>query len=130
MPVTMREVARRAGVSLATVSYVLNAGPRPVSAERRERVLTAMRELGYRPAGRGRARTRPLKVGVVVPDATNLFFSQAIAAIESVLRTGGHLLMAGSSDEHPARERDLVTALIGARVDALILTPCGEVPTE
>jgi LacI family transcriptional regulator len=130
MPVTMRDVARRAGVSLATVSYVVNGGPRPVSSERRERVLDAMRDLGYRPAGRGRTRARPLKVGVVVPDATNLFFSQAIAAIESVLRSEGHLLMSGSSDEHPARERDLVIAFSGARVDGLILTPCGAVPTE
>lgn len=130
MPVTMREVARRAGVSLATVSYVLNGGPRPVSAERKERVLAAMRELGYRPAGRGRARSRPLKFGAVVPDATNLFFSQAIAAIESGLRSGGHLLLAGSSDEDPARELELVAAFAAARVDGLILTPCGAVPAE
>lgn len=55
MPVTMREVARRAGVSLATVSYVLNGGPRPVSAEKTERVLAAVREFGYQDGG-----TRPL----------------------------------------------------------------------
>src|SRR5215472_8731433 len=130
MPVTMRELARRAGVSLATVSYVVNGGPKPVSAERTERVLAAMRDLGYRPAGRGRARKRPLKVGVVVPDATNLFFSQAIAAIESGLRAEGHLLLVGSSDEDPGREAELVAAFAGARVDGVILTPCGAVPAE
>src|SRR6266496_2133325 len=61
-PVTMRDVARRAGVSLATVSYVLNEGPRPVSGVLRQRVVAAMRDLGYRPARRGRARARPLTV--------------------------------------------------------------------
>lgn len=130
MPVTMRQVARRAGVSLATVSYVLNGGPRPVSAERTERVLAAMRELSYRPAGRGRARTRPLTVAAVVPEATNLFFSRVIAAIGSVLRSEGHLLITGSSNEDPAREQELVSAFIGARVDGLLLTPCSNVPVE
>ena len=126
----MRQVARRAGVSLATVSYVLNGGPRPVSAERSERVLAAVRELDYRPAGRGRARERPLKVAAVVPDATNMFFSRAIAAIELALRAEGHLLLTGSSHEDTARERDLIAAVIGARIEGLILTPCSAVPIE
>src|SRR5215467_13533647 len=88
---TMRDVARRAGVSLATVSYVLNGGPRPVSEALRQRVAAAMEELGYRPARRGRTRSRPLTVGIVVPEATNSFFAQALAGIETVLRAGGHV---------------------------------------
>src|SRR5947209_6243267 len=104
MPVTMRDVARFAGVSIATVSYVLNEGPRPVSGELRQRVGDAVRELGYRPARRGRARSRPLTIGAVVPDATNSFFAQALAGVESVLRPGGHLLLAASSGEEAARE--------------------------
>jgi LacI family transcriptional regulator len=130
MPFTMREVAQRAGVSLATVSYVVNGGPRPVSAERKERVLAVMRELGYQPTGRSRARARTLKVGLIVPDATNLFFSMAIAGIQSVLHSEGHLLITGSSDEDPARERDLMAAFTNARVDGLILTPCRELAGE
>jgi LacI family transcriptional regulator len=128
MAVTMRDVARRAGVSLATVSYVLNEGPRPVSGELRERVTAAIEELGYRPARRGRARSRPLTVGVVVPEATNSFFAQALAGIESVLRPGGHVLLASSSGEDGARELALVAACVRARVDGLILTPTGQVP--
>jgi LacI family transcriptional regulator len=101
---TMRDVARLAGVSLATVSYALNEGPRPVSGDLRQRVAAAAEELGYRPVRRGRARTRPLTVGAIVPDATNLLFSRALAALESVLRPGGHVLFATSSGEDPARE--------------------------
>jgi LacI family transcriptional regulator len=125
---TMRDVARRAGVSLATVSYVINEGPRPVSGMLRDRVSAAIKDLGYRPARPGRARTRPLTVGVIVPDAWNSFFSRALAGAESVLRPGGHVLMAASSGEDAARELELVAACVRARVDGLLLTPCGDVP--
>jgi DNA-binding LacI/PurR family transcriptional regulator len=130
MAVTMRDVARRAKVSLATVSYVINQGPRPVSRDLRERVLTAMQELGYRPARRGRTRVRPLTVGAVVPDVSNSFFARALDGLESALSEGGHHLLSASSHEDPARERALVTSLRLARVDGLVLTPCGAVPPE
>jgi len=81
---TMRAVARRARVSLATVSYVINEGPRPVSDDLRDRVLAAMEELGYQRTRRGRRRTRPLVIGLMVPDANNLFFARAIASIETI----------------------------------------------
>lgn len=126
---TMRDVARHVGVSLATVSYALNEGPRPVSAELRQRILAAADEMGYRRARRGRVRTRPLTVGAVVPDATNPFFSQALAGLESVLRPADHVLLAASSGEDAARELDLVAACVRAHVDALVLTPTGAVPT-
>lgn len=124
----MRDVARRAGVSLATVSYVVNGGPRHVSEDLRSRVEAAMRELRYRKAPRGRRRTRPLTFGVIVPDAGNSFFSRAISGLRSVLRPGGHVLIAGSTDERPDWERDLVDACVRARVDGLVMTPCGPVP--
>lgn len=128
MPASMREVASRAGVSVATVSYVVNQGPRPVSPAMRERVRTAMHELGYVPAPR--TRTRRLTIGVIVPDLTNAFFAQALAGLESVLRKGGHLALVSSSGEDPERELALVRALVKRGVDGLILTPSGRVPPE
>ncbi len=130
MAVTMRDVARRANVSLATVSYVLNQGPRPVSAQLRERVLAAMRELDYQPVRRGRSRVRPLTVGVVVPDASNSFFARAVDGLVSVLGEEGHLVLTASSYEDPGRERLLIGAFRQARVAGLVLTPCGRVPAE
>lgn len=126
----MRDVARRAGVSLATVSYAVNGGPRPVSEAMRGRVAAAVEELDYRQARRGRARTRPLTVGIVVPDATNSFFAEALAGIGEVLGPGGHVPLATSSGDDEARELDLVAACVRARVDGLILTPSGAVPAE
>src|SRR5438270_4403567 len=127
---TMRDVARRANVSLATVSYVINQGPRPVSRELRERVLAAMRELGYQPGRRGRVKARPLTIGAVVPEAANSFFARALHGLETALRAEGHLLLAASSHEDPDRERGLIAAFRQARVDGLVLTPCGTVPAE
>jgi DNA-binding LacI/PurR family transcriptional regulator len=126
----MRDVARRANVSLATVSYVINQGPRPVSTGLRERVLAAMRDLGYQPGRRGRTKARPLTVGAVVPDAANSFFARAICGLETALRPDGHLLLTASSHEDPDRERALIAGFRQARVDGLVLTPCATVPPE
>jgi len=126
----MREVARVAGVSLATVSYVVNHGPKPVGAATRKRVVAAMHHVGYQAGSRSRSRTRSLTIGAIVPDATNTFFSQALAGAESVLNEPGHILVTASSNDDPARELKALAAFTRSRVDGLILTPQGEVPTE
>jgi len=127
MRTTMRDVARRAGVSLATVSYVLSHGPRAVGAERRRRVLVAARELNYNAKGPGPQRFRRLTIGVVVPEVSFPFFATAVQGIEQVVRPGSHLLFVASSGDEPSRERQLIRALLRRRVDGVILTPCDEV---
>jgi LacI family transcriptional regulator len=124
---TMRDVARAAGVSLATVSYVVNAGPRPVSASSRRRVQTAIRELGYEVR---RRRAAVLTVGVVVPDATNTFFSRVVAGVQSALAQDGHRALVTSSGDDPEQEQELVRLLLRSRIDGLILTPSGSVHDE
>ncbi len=126
----MRDVARVAGVSLATVSYVVNRGPKPVGDATRKRVVGAMHHVGYQAGSRGRSRTRSLTIGAIVPDATNSFFSQALAGAESVLGEPGHILVAASSNDDPARELKALAAFTRARIDGLILTPQGDVPAE
>ncbi|HAC46804.1 MAG TPA: hypothetical protein DCF65_12165 [Chloroflexi bacterium] len=127
---SMRDVARAAGVSLATVSYVVNRGPKPVGEATRKRVMSAMHHVGYQVGRRGRARTRSLTIGAIVADATNSFFSQALAGAESVLSKAGHILVAASSNDDAARELKALAAFSRARVDGLILTPRGDVPAE
>jgi LacI family transcriptional regulator, galactose operon repressor len=123
---TMRDVARVAGVSLATVSYVVNGGPRPVSARSRRRVLAAIEELGY--AAR-RRRSADLTLGLIVPHATNAFFARVVAGVEAALGPDEYVL-ACSSGEDPVRERELVRLMLGHKVDGLLVTPCTEVPPE
>ncbi len=123
---TMRDVARVAGVSLATVSYVVNDGPRPVSAHSRRRVLAAIQELGYEAR---RRRSTELTIGVIVPDSTNAFFARAVAGVEAALGPDQYVLTS-SSGEDPARERDMLRLMLKHKVDGLILTPCAGVTEE
>lgn len=123
----MRDVARAAGVSLATVSYVVNAGPRPVSAVRRRRVQAAIRELGYEAR---RRREASLTIGVVVPDSTNTFFSRTVAGIQAALEHGGHHALVASSGDDPERELDLVRLMVRKQVDGLVLTPSAGIDEE
>ena len=127
---TMRDVARVAGVSVATVSYVVNHGPKPVGDATRKRVVAAMHRVGYQAGSRSRSQTRSLTIGAIVPDATNTFFSQALAGAESVLNEPGHILVTASSNDDRARELKALAAFTRSRVDGLILTPQGEVPAE
>src|SRR3982751_5150372 len=123
---TMRDVARAAGVSLATVSYVVNGGPRPVSTQSRRRVLAAIDELGY--AAR-RRRSAELTLGLIVPHATNAVFARVVAGVEAALGPDEYVLTC-SSGEDPARERELIRLMLAHKVDGLLVTPCAEVPPE
>ncbi len=123
----MRDVARAAGVSLATVSYVVNEGPRPVSERSRRRVRTAIRELGYEVRPK---RAATLTIGVVVPDATNTFFSRAVAGIQSALVAGGHHGLVASSADDADRELELVRLMLRCRVDGLVITPTADLSEE
>src|SRR5262245_30751114 len=110
---TMRDVARAAGVSLATVSYVVNGGPRPVSARSRGGLLAATERLGYQARPR---RSATLTIGVVVPDATNAFFSRAVAGVETALGREEHAFVSSSGDD-PAKEAELVRLMVRHKVD-------------
>ncbi len=85
MVVTRDDVARKAGVSPSTVSYVINGGPRPVSEATREKVLRAIAELGYRPnaVARSLRRQRTSILGLIIPDIINPYFAQVAQGIEA-----------------------------------------------
>jgi LacI family transcriptional regulator len=121
--ITRNDVADRAGVSAAVVSYVLNDGPRPVSAAARARVLAAVKELGYRPDGLARSlkvgRTKTL--GLVLPDASNPFFAELARAIEDAAYARGFAVMVCNSADNLERERTYIASLAERRIDGLIL---------
>jgi LacI family transcriptional regulator len=82
--VTRDDVARLAGTSTAVVSYVINNGPRPVAPATRERVLAAIKELGYRPdrVAQAMASRRTDLIGLIIPDARQPFFGEMAHAVE------------------------------------------------
>lgn len=118
---TIRDVAARSGVSVATISRVLNATV-PVSDDVRARVLAAARELSYVPhaAARSLSTRSTATFGVVLPDLHGEFFSEVIRGIDlSARRAGYHILVSGSHADR-AEMRAVLSALRG-RVDGLIV---------
>jgi LacI family transcriptional regulator len=120
---TIRDVARRAGVSVATVSRVLN-GQAVVSETTRQRVLTAISELGYNPNGlaRGLARRRSLIVGVIVPDIANPFFAEVARGMGDEAARHGYQLTLANSDLKREKETAYIHLFREQRVDGLIYT--------
>jgi LacI family transcriptional regulator len=124
---TMRHVAERAGVSLKTVSRVVNDEP-GVSSETADRVARAISELGFqrndlaRSLRQGRSSAT---LGLVIEDLANPFYSAIAQAVDTLARERRFMVITGSCAEDPARERDLVLALLRRRVDALLLVPAG-----
>src|SRR6266496_1925810 len=98
---TIRDVATRAGVSHQTVSRVINRNPN-VAEPTRERVLTAIRELGYVPSpmARGLISNRTHSIGMVTADVSDGFFARAVAGAEAEARRRDYYLIVGSVEEH------------------------------
>lgn len=133
---TRDDVAARAGVSSATVSYVVNNGPRPVAPETRVRVLAAIAELGYHPDNIARSlRVRQTHVlGLVVPDSANLFFAELARRLERQAGEHGYSLLLCNSQEDVEREATHLSVLRNQRVDGIILVAADatgmSVPTD
>jgi len=122
----MREVAALAGVSLKTVSRVINAEP-AVSDDVRSRVVGAIQRLDYRhdhaASSLRRSDRKTSTIGVLLEDVSNPFSSALHREIEDVALRRGVLVLAGSSDEDEAREQQLIAAFTSRRVDGLIIVP-------
>jgi LacI family transcriptional regulator len=126
---TMHDVAARAGVSLKSVSRVVNDEP-GVSEELSRRVVSAVHELGYRhnlaASNLRRRGQRTASIGVLVQDLSNGFCSETLRAVEDRARERGVVVMAASIDEDGKRERELVRGLVSRRIDGLIIMPTGK----
>ncbi len=130
MKPTIREVAREAGVSVATVSHALS-GKRPVSARTRGRITRAIERLGYRPnpIAAAMATGRTYTLGIVVPDIANPFFGELLAAVERTAAERGYSMIASSSELDSDLEARAVRTLYDRRADAIVYLPWSPEPT-
>lgn len=126
--VTHKDVAERAGVSVATVSYVLNGGPRPVSPETRARVQAVIDELEYYPneLARGLRLKQSSTVGLLIPNIMNAFYAEVAQAFEAYCHGEGFLVMLCNSEGDAEREAKYVQALRAKQVDGLVVIPYSE----
>ena len=119
---TIYEVSALAGVSLATVSRVINNSGK-VTEKTRKKVLSAIEELGYRPNSMAQslASKRSNSVGILIPELYGPFFGIMLSNVEEELRSQGKrvIITAGHSDE--SKEKDCIEFLLGSSCDALIL---------
>jgi LacI family transcriptional regulator len=126
---TLRDVALRAGVSVGSVSAVINETG-TVSAEMIRRVRKASEELGYAPDGVARSlklgRTQTL--GLIIPDISNPHFASLAKAIEVGGDRAGYALMLSNTSDDPEKEIRLLGLMRRQRVDGVILVPCGVEP--
>lgn len=121
--ITVRDVARLAGVAPITVSRVLNT-PAQVSPDVRQKVLEVIQKTGYVPnrmAG-GLASSRSRLIAAVVPSTVMSVFMPTIEALNETLFNAGYQLMLGQSDYSAAREEALLEAIVGRRPDGIFLT--------
>jgi len=128
---TIREVAERAGVSVATVSRVMNLSG-PVSDKTRQSVNRAIRESGFRPNSIGRqlktARTHT--IGVLVPSLRNPIFADAVAGVELAAKQRGFGVLLASSDYDAEKETSAIETFLRNRVEGLVLTVADEENSE
>src|SRR5262245_20336558 len=123
----MVDVAQRAGVSLKTVSRVVNGSPQ-VQADLAERVNQAIAELGFRRnhlASALRSGQQTATIGLVIEEIANPFYATIAAAVAEVSRAHDTLLITASSEEDPEREEVLLRELCARRVDGLVIVPAG-----
>ena len=137
--VTIRDIAEKAGVSPALVSFVMNNrvgadGKKRyrVSEASRERILRIADELDYQPnaAARMLRKGRSRVIGVILSDMANLFYGIIARELENVAGEYGYTVLFGSTDEDPAKFATLVRSFIDKDVEGFIIVPCaGSAPT-
>lgn len=121
MNTTIYDVAREAGVSMATVSRVLN-GTAVVKEETKAKVIAAIEKLNYRPnaVARGLASKRTKSIGVILPDVSDLFHAEILRGIEDIATMYQYHIILTNSDARESREIDLIGTMWEKQVDGLI----------
>jgi LacI family transcriptional regulator len=125
--VTMLEVARRAGVSVSTVSHVIN-GTRFVRAQTREAVLDAVRDTGYVPNTVARAlmTARSQSIGLIMTVITNPYFTEVVQGVDDEVVRNRYSLLLGDSHDDPDRELRVLHDLHQRRVEGIIIAASGD----
>ena len=123
---TIRDIAKLAQTSVATVSWVLNGDSRKfVSDELKERVLEAAKTLNYQPnllAQRLKGKSRKL-LAIIVPQFENFFYNRIVIGAEKYANSNNYKLLICSTDDNPQKEFELVNQLIANWVDGFMIAP-------
>lgn len=130
MAVTIKDIARRAGVTAATVSKVLNHKDQFISERTREKIWALVKELNYTPNSLARSliMRRSRVIGVVVPDIINAYFTELVRACDVAARERGYSTILCNSDSEPETERSHLSYLASHGADGFILAASDVIP--
>ncbi|WP_405861258.1 LacI family transcriptional regulator [Streptomyces sp. NBC_00090] len=130
-PVTMSDVARAAGVSVTTVSYVLS-GKRPVAPAKREAVQAAIAELGFRlnTVAQSLRTGRSSTVALIIPDIANPFYAQLARGLQDTLRPGQYHVVVCSTNAERAEELHYLDDVVKRCLDGVVITPSWLTPED
>jgi DNA-binding LacI/PurR family transcriptional regulator len=122
MPVTVKDIAKKAGVSHSTVSRALHSNPL-ISEETTERIQQIAGEMGYLPSAAARTlkTNRSQVLGVVLSSVDDPFFSEILQGIEEVIQGSGYSLFIAAAHRDPEREREIVQTMVEHRTDGVII---------
>lgn len=121
MSITIYDVAREANVSMATVSRVVNRNPN-VKPATRKKVMATIEKLGYRPnaVARGLASKKTTTVGAIIPDISNIFFSELARGIEDIADMYNYNMILSNSDQNKDKEIQLINTMLEKQVDGIL----------
>ena len=121
--ITLKDIAAEVGLSTSAVSLVLNGRPIKISEEKRAQIFEAARRMDYQsnraPSAPG---SRSKRIGVITPNITNGFFSEALDGIERRVSSEGYTVLLGQSYNRPQVEREVLRRLLNDQVDGLIVS--------
>jgi DNA-binding LacI/PurR family transcriptional regulator len=125
LKITIQDVAKKAGVSISTVSRILNGNYTQTTKETKERVQQVIRELNYHPnpMARGLKQMRTKIIGIVLSNLRNPFWSMVLEGVEDTCRMSGYSLMICNSNEDASREAELIEGFKNRQVDGIIVNP-------
>ena len=129
--VTIKDVAKEAGVSIGSVSNVINNAPN-ITQETREKVLAAMEKLGYKP----KTTIKPVKrqsmhcIGLIVPGINNPYYSELARGAEDVALKNQYGILQGNSDRFKEKEAQYIDLLLQKKVDGIIMAEPQMSPTD
>ncbi|WP_342431795.1 LacI family DNA-binding transcriptional regulator [Neobacillus sp. FSL H8-0543] len=129
MSITIKDIAKKANVSITTVSRVLNQKTEGISKSTRKRVLEIIEELGYRPnsIARSMITKQTNTIGLIIPDIRNPFFPELVRGVEDFLNQHSYNVFLCNTDGDPKRELEYVSLLKEKNVDGIIFTySCAE----
>lgn len=123
--ISLKDIAKKSGVSITAVSKVLNDSPIRIGSKKRKRILSVAKKLNYKPNIVARAlRNKKTKtVGIIVPDMSTLFYPELIRNIETKLSAYGYRCILCNSQDNPSYEKFYVEDMVSRWIEGLIIAP-------